>query len=44
MGSKAKLDWTQTEEGLVVKLPAAKPCGFAYTLRITGKDLQQIKP
>jgi alpha-L-fucosidase len=44
LGSKARLDWSQTEDGLVVKLPAAKPCEFAYTLKITGKELRQIKP
>ena len=39
LGSKAKLNWSQTEEGLVVKLPAVKPCDFAYTLKIVGKGL-----
>jgi alpha-L-fucosidase len=36
LGSEAKLDWEQTPAGLVVKLPAAKPCQFAWGLRIAG--------
>ena len=37
LGSKAKLNWSQTEEGLVVKLPAVKPCDFAYTFEDRGQ-------
>jgi alpha-L-fucosidase len=44
LGSKARLDWSQTEEGLAVKLPAVKPCDFAYALKITGEGLRQVKP
>ena len=38
LGSSAKLKWKSTEAGLVVQLPAAKPCDFAYTLRISPVD------
>ena len=34
LGSKDKLDWQQTDDGLAVRLPAAKPCDFAYGLKI----------
>jgi len=44
LGSREKLNWQQTEEGLVVKLPAKKPCNFAYGLKITGTNLKAVKP
>ncbi|MBX7244657.1 MAG: alpha-L-fucosidase [Candidatus Sumerlaeaceae bacterium] len=44
LGSKAKLEWSQSEEGLVVKLPAAKVSEMAYTLKINGKGLRQVTP
>ena len=40
LGSAEKLDWHQTEEGLVVHLPKVKPCRFTYGLRITGDGLK----
>jgi alpha-L-fucosidase len=36
LGSKGKLQFTQDETGLKVKLPAAAPCKYAYVLKITG--------
>ena len=44
LGSMAKLRWSQTEAGLEVKLPAAKPCDYAYALKIEGRGLRQVKP
>ena len=39
LGCKEKLDWQQTDAGLVVKLPATRPCQFAYGLKVTGENL-----
>ena len=39
LGYPGKLNWSQTAEGLVVDLPAAKPCDYAITLAITGDKL-----
>ena len=36
LGSEAKLEWKQTAEGLEVRLPAERPCDFAWGLRIEG--------
>jgi alpha-L-fucosidase len=36
LGCDDKLDWSQTEEGLVVKLPEKKPCEHAFAFKITG--------
>jgi alpha-L-fucosidase len=43
LGSKAKLQWTQTPEGLAVTMPAQKPCDYAVTLRIEGKNLKPVE-
>jgi alpha-L-fucosidase len=40
LGCHDKLDWQQTSDGLVVNLPARKPCAFAYCLKITGENLK----
>jgi len=40
LGCKEKLAWEQTDAGLVVKLPAVKPCQFAYGLKVTGENLK----
>jgi alpha-L-fucosidase len=37
VGSDAKLDWSQDQDGLYVKLPEEKPCDHAYTLKIELK-------
>ena len=42
LGSKEKLNWQQTAEGLVVDLPAAQPCRFASGLKVTGEKLNAV--
>ena len=42
LGHRGKLQFTQTANGLVVTLPAVKPCDFACTLKITGSKLNPI--
>jgi hypothetical protein len=39
LGHSGKLDWRQTDEGLLVKMPAQKPCDLAYALKITAAEL-----
>ena len=39
LGSPEPLEWEQSAAGLVVKLPAKKPCRFAFGLKITGENL-----
>ena len=36
LGHEGKLEWSRTDEGLVVKLPEKKPCEHAFVLKITG--------
>jgi alpha-L-fucosidase len=36
LGSDGKLKFTQDAQGLTVTLPAAAPCKYAYTLKISG--------
>jgi len=40
LGSGAKLQWAQTDEGLVVTLPPVKVSEFTAALKITGKNLK----
>jgi alpha-L-fucosidase len=35
LGSEGALKWAQDENGTTVQLPAAPPCQYAYTLRIS---------
>jgi alpha-L-fucosidase len=35
LGSDEKIEWTQTDEGLKLSFPKTKPCGFAYSFKIT---------
>jgi alpha-L-fucosidase len=42
LGCKEKLNWQQTDEGLTVHLPAAKPCQFAYGLKVIGENLKAV--
>jgi alpha-L-fucosidase len=35
LGSDEKIEWTQTDEGLKLSFPKSKPCGFAYSFKIT---------
>lgn len=44
LGSKAKLNWRQTGDGLAVDLPATKPCDFAYGLKVEGANLKAAPP
>jgi alpha-L-fucosidase len=36
LGNQGNLEFTQDADGLKVKLPAAAPCKYAYTLKIAG--------
>ena len=38
-GNPGDLSFTQSADGLHVKFPAAKPCDYAYVLKITGLNL-----
>ena len=42
LGHAGKLDWRQTADGLVVKLPAQKPCDLAYAFKIFAGDLNPV--
>jgi alpha-L-fucosidase len=42
LGCPDKLEWSQTDKGLVVTMPEKKPCEYAYTLRIKGVDLEAV--
>jgi alpha-L-fucosidase len=35
LGAKERLEWKQTNDGLVVELPAHKPCDYAFVLEIS---------
>ena len=37
LGSNEKLTWTRDDGGLKVKMPAKKPCDYAFALKITRK-------
>ncbi|RPJ52159.1 MAG: alpha-L-fucosidase [Acidobacteria bacterium] len=41
VGSSTPVKWSETEQGLIVRLPAEKPCKYAYTLKITPKPLSR---
>jgi alpha-L-fucosidase len=36
LGHSGKLEWSRTESGLTIKLPAQKPCDHAYAVKIEG--------
>lgn len=40
VGYPGELEWSQTAEGLVVKLPAQKPCEHAVAFDVRGVDLK----
>jgi alpha-L-fucosidase len=44
LGCKDKLAFQRNATGLVVTLPATKPCHHAYALKITGFDLAASEP
>ena len=38
LGHKDPLSWERTSQGLEVRLPAKRPCEYAYALKITEKN------
>jgi alpha-L-fucosidase len=44
LGHEGRLEWARREEGLVVRMPARKPCDYAFTLKIQGLDLYPLQP
>ena len=42
LGCADKLEYSQTDKGLVVTLPEKKPCEYAYVLKIKGTDLEAV--
>lgn len=40
LGATGNLDWTQTEQGLLVTLPEQKPCEHVFVLKIAGSELR----
>jgi alpha-L-fucosidase len=38
LGHELKLGWKRTSQGLEVRLPAKRPCEYAYALKITEKN------
>ncbi len=42
LGSKAKITWTQSPTGLVVKLPAQPVSEYTAALKIKGEDLKPV--
>jgi alpha-L-fucosidase len=42
LGYRGSLKWSQTAEGLVVMMPARKPCEHAFVLKIAGTGLKPM--
>ena len=42
LGHPGKLDWQQTGDGLVVQMPAQKPCDLALAFKISSGALQPV--
>ncbi len=42
LGHAGKLEWKQTDEGLVVTMPETKPCEHVFALKIAGADLKPV--
>ena len=40
LGYDGSLEWTQTEKGLMVKMPDRQPCDYAMSLKIKGVPLK----
>jgi len=40
LGPTPKLDWAQSDKGLVVMLPGQKPCEHVFALKILGDGLK----
>jgi alpha-L-fucosidase len=44
LGSPGKLKFTQDAEGLKIKLPAERPCDYAFAFKITGLKMNPAGP
>jgi alpha-L-fucosidase len=44
LGHVGKLEFTQDEQGLKIKMPAERPCDYAYSLKITGLKMNPPGP
>jgi len=44
LGARGNVEFSQTPEGLKVKLPGAKTSDFGVVLKITGRDLRGFRP
>ena len=44
LGANGKVEFSQSADGLKVKLPGAKTSDFGVVLKITGRDLRGFKP
>jgi alpha-L-fucosidase len=44
LGHSGALSWTHEADGLAIRLPEKKPCGYAVAFKITGEDLRGFKP
>ena len=42
LGYPGKLQWKQTDQGLVTTMPAQKPCDYVYGLQIMGRGLTPV--
>jgi alpha-L-fucosidase len=42
LGCPDKLEWAQTDKGLVVTMPEKKPCDYVYVLKIEGVGLEAV--
>lgn len=42
LGHDGDLKWEQTADGLVIELPAQKPCEHAFSFKIDGGNLQPV--
>ena len=42
LGHHGKLDWKQTDQGLVATMPDRKPCEYVYGLEIRGRGLTPV--
>jgi alpha-L-fucosidase len=40
LGATGDVQWTQTEQGLLVTLPEKKPCEHVFVLKVAGADLK----
>ena len=35
LGNSEKIEWIQTDQGLLVNMPKERPCDFAYVIALT---------